>query len=892
MKSALIALCLLVAGAASAGQTPASAGLPPLIDRELFFGNPEIASATLSPDGKYIAFRKPWDGTMNIWVKKTEDPFDRATRITAETRRPIPAFFWSRDSKYILFVQDQGGDENFNVHAVDPAAAPAAAGDVPASRNLTEAKGARAVIYDVPRLNPDVIHVGLNDRDAAWHDLYEVKISTGERKLLRQNTDQIAGWIFDRAGKLRMAMRTTPSGDTDILRVTESAFERVYGCTVFETCAPIQFHPDHTRVYMITNAGEPDLIRLVLFDPATKKEELVDTDPEGRADFGGALFSNKTGELFGTIYLDDTQRVYFRNKEFQADYERVKAKLPGKQIAFGGSTDDERKWMVVASDDTEPGERHIYDRDTKTLTKQYHVFEKLPREHLAEMRPIRYKSSDGLEIPAYLTLPRGVPPRNLPAIVVPHGGPWGRDAFGYSPTAQFLANRGYAVLQPNFRASTGFGEKFLNAGNNEWGGKMQDDVTWGVKHLIAEGIADPKRVGILGGSYGGYAALAGAAFTPDLYAAGVSIVGPSNLMTLLESIPPYWEAGRKMFHMRMGDPTTPEGRKQLERQSPLFSAKNIKTPLLVIQGANDPRVKKAESDQIVVALRDRNFPVEYLVAPDEGHGFARPVNNMAMYAAIEKFLSKHLEGRFQESMTPEVRTRLSEITVDPKTVTLAKSVDASAVDAPSPAHPVLAGSSSYSAELSMAGQSMKMEATNTVTDQGDTWLVTETAKMPMGEISDKGVLDKKTLAVRSREISQGPMSIKLAFEGGKVTGSMGAGAQSKPIAADLGGPVFADGAGMNVSIASLPLKEGFTTTFRNFDVMKGKVSLKQAKVTAVEDVTVPAGTFKAWKVEITSAEGDPGQHTTWVDTASRRVVKTSATLPQMNGATAKTELVK
>ena len=254
------------------------------------------------------------------------------------------------------------------------------------------------------------------------------------------------------------------------------------------------------------------------------------------------------------------------------------------------------------------------------------------------MKPIRYKSSDGLEIPAYLTLPKGPAPKNLPLLVIPHGGPWARDTFGYNPLAQFFANRGYAVLQPNFRGSTGYGKKFLNAGNNEWGGKMQDDITWGVKHLVAQGIADPKRVAILGGSYGGYATLAGVAFTPDLYAAAVSIVGPSNLLTLLESIPPYWEAGRKMFHMRMGDPTTPEGKKQLERQSPLNSAAKIKTPLLVVQGANDPRVKKAESDQIVIALRDRKFPVEYIVAPDEGHGFARPVNNMAMYAAIEKFL--------------------------------------------------------------------------------------------------------------------------------------------------------------------------------------------------------------------------------------------------------------
>ena len=266
-----------------------------------------------------------------------------------------------------------------------------------------------------------------------------------------------------------------------------------------------------------------------------------------------------------------------------------------------------------------------------------------------------------------------------------------RHAGATTRSPQFLANRGYAVLQPNFRGSTGYGKKFLNAGNNEWGDKMQDDITWGVKHLIAQGIADPKRVGIMGGSYGGYATLAGVAFTPDLYAAAVSIVGPSNLITLLESIPPYWEAGRKIFHKRMGDPTTPEGKKQLERQSPLNSAAKIKTPLLVVQGANDPRVKQSESDQIVIALRDREFPVEYIVAPDEGHGFARPVNNMAMFAATEKFLAKHLNGRHQEDMTPEVATRLKEITVDPKIVTLTKKVDAASVTTPKPAADLKAG---------------------------------------------------------------------------------------------------------------------------------------------------------------------------------------------------------
>ncbi|MEO8520198.1 MAG: S9 family peptidase [Acidobacteriota bacterium] len=658
--------------AQTAGPT---SGLPPLIDRELFFGNPEIAGATLSPDGRSIAFRKPWNGTMNLWVKTIDEPFDRATRLTDEATRPIPAFFWSRDSRFVLFVKDQGGDENYNVYAVSPGAA-AAGHDVPKARNLTDVKGARAVIYDLPRHNPDLLYVGLNDRDAAWHDLYEVKISTGERTLLRKNTDKIAGWVMDHQGKPRLALRTTDGGDTEILRVTDSGFETVYSCTVFESCGPLQFHPDNVRVYLETNHGAPDLTRLVLFNPATKQQAVVESDPERQVDFGGAIFSEKTDRLVGTTYVGDRTRTYFRDKGFEADFKTVAGKLPGLEVEILGMSADDRQWMIGASGATEPGARYIFDRDSKALTKQYQSREQLPRRDLAEMTPIRYTSSDGLEIPAYLTLPKGVPARNLPLIVVPHGGPWARDAFGYNGMAQFFANRGFAVLMPNFRGSTGFGKKFLNAGNNQWGDKMQDDITWGVKHLVGQGTADPKRVAILGGSYGGYATLAGVAFTPDLYAAAVSIVGPSNLMTLLASIPPYWEAGRKTFHVRMGDPTTPAGRQQLARQSPLNSVAKIRTPLLVVQGANDPRVKKAESDQIVVALRDRHFPVEYIVAPDEGHGFQRPVNNMAMFAAIEKFLAAHVGTRAQESAPAEVAARLREITVDPATVTVAKPADA------------------------------------------------------------------------------------------------------------------------------------------------------------------------------------------------------------------------
>ena len=644
---------------------------PALIDREIFFGNPEYAGSQISPDGKYISFIKPLDDVRNVWVKGVDEPFEKARPLTAEKKRPIGQYFWSRDSKRVLFVKDNDGDENFNVFSVDPAAAPAAGSKVPASTNLTNATGVRTVIYAVPDSEPDFIYIGINERDKAWHDLYKVQISTGTKSLVRENKDRLTYWVFDNKDKPRMAVRSAPSGDTEVLRVDGDKFTQVYNCGVFETCTLVRFHKDDKRVYMATNKGGRDITQLVLFDPETGKEEFVEEDSNKRVDFGGAIFSELTNELIGTSYTDDKSRVVWRDKEFESDYNRLKKNLGDREIAFGSGTADEKKFIVSTYSDVDPGTVWVFDRKSKNLSTLYQVREKLDRKALSPMRPIRYKSSDGLEIPAYLTLPKGLPEKNLPLVVVPHGGPWSRDNWGYNSYAQFLSNRGYAVLSPNFRGSTGYGKKFLDAGNGQWGDKMQDDITWGVKHLVDTGIVDPKRVAIMGGSYGGYATLAGVTFTPDLYAAAVAIVAPSNLNTLLGSIPPYWEQIRTMFHKRMGDPGTAEGKAQLERQSPLNHVSKIKTPLMVVQGANDPRVKKAESDQIVIALRERNYPVQYLLAGDEGHGFARPVNNMAMFAAAEKFLAQHIGGRFQDTMTPEVAKRLGELTVDPKTVVMA-----------------------------------------------------------------------------------------------------------------------------------------------------------------------------------------------------------------------------
>ena len=890
MKLSLSLVCvLLLASIATANGDKSTA--PPLIDRDIIFGNPEIAAAQLSPDGKYISFLKPWKDTRNVYVKAVDEPFSSARLLTTETKRPVAGYFWTRDSKYILYAKDNDGDENFNVYAVDPSAKPAAGAEAPPSRDLTGLKGVRVMLYEVPKSDPDVVYIGLNDRDKAWHDLYKLKISTGEKTLMRKNTERITGWVFDLKGQLRMATRSAENGDTEMLRVDANGFTKVYSCSVFETCHPLQFQPGDQHLYMETNRGT-DLISLVLFDPQTSKTEMVESDPLGKVDFGGALFSEANDELVETWYIAARTKTYYKNKAFGDDVHWIEHKFPDQEIIVVSRTKDEQDWLVTAVSDTEPGETLLFDRKTQTLTPEFKVREKLPRADLAQMKAVTYKSSDGLEIPAYLTLPQGAEAKNLPTLIIPHGGPWGRDQWGYNPLAQFFANRGYAVLMPNFRGSTGYGRTFLDAGNLEWGRKMQDDLTWGAKFLVSQGIADPKRLGILGGSYGGYATLAGVAFTPDLYAAAVDIVGPSNLITLMDSIPPYWESIRTMFYKRMGDPNTPQGKALLVEESPLTSAEKIRTPLLVAQGANDPRVNRREAEQIVIALRDRGFPVEYILAPDEGHGFARPVNNLALFMASEKFLALHLGGKYQEGGSAEEVARLKELTVDPKTVVLAKKVDAGTIGTPKPAMDLQAGTYNYQVKIEMSGQQMNLKISTAIQDGTGSWTATDQMDTPRGATTDTATIEKGSLLLLKRSVRQGPVTIDLDFAGNKAAGKMSMNGQDKTIAVDLGGPLFADAAGADQVIACLPLAEGYSTTFRNFDVQTQKMKLLQLTVAGKEEVKVPAGTFNALRVEISSADGGSDKRTLWIAGENHKVVKVTSVLASMGGAVMTQELVQ
>ena len=900
-------LPLLLALAATA--LPVAAQLPPLVDREVFFGDPEISGAQVSPDGQYLTFRKPFatasgDEVMNVWVKGIDEPFDAARPLTAD-ERPVPGYFWSEDGRYVLYVQDKGGDENYHVWAVNPSAKADPATGVPTARDLTPLDGVRAQILATPENSPNEIVVGLNDRDASWHDIYRINLETGERDLLIENTERIAGWQTDLNGNVRLALRTTSDGSTEILRIADDLSidpDPVYTCTVEEACGPDRYHKDGRRVYMQTNKGERDLVELVLFDPATGQEELVERDPEGQVDFGGTLFSSED-ELELTYYVGDRVRLYPKTDEMKADLAFLRANLPEGELYPGSRTNDDRLMVVSVTRDVDPGSVYLFNREAQTVEKLYTSRPELPVEHMAPMQAIRYPARDGLEIPAYLTVPKGVEAKNLPAIIFPHGGPWARDTYGYDSFAQFLANRGYVVLQPNFRGSTGYGKAFLNAGNKEWGtGAMQHDLTDGVQYLIDQGIADPERVGIMGGSYGGYATLAGVTFTPDLYAVAVSIVGPSSLITLLESIPPYWEAGRVIFHERMGNPETDEGRAQLDAQSPLNFADRITTPLLVIQGANDPRVKQRESDQIVVALRDRDYPVEYLVAPDEGHGFRGEENRMAMTVSIESFLAEHLGGRAQRGAAPEIEAKLRDITVDPATVVVTDPMGAADLDdLPFDGGKVTSATMRYDITMDVQGQEVDLEnATRTVTavtHSGEPALaIVDRATLPpmMGGIAlvDSFVVSQGDFAPRYREMRQGPGTIVLTYADGEIQGEMSQGGQGMPFTSALDRPILADGAALDVGLGTLPLSEGYSASFATYNPVPGQQGLATytMTVTGTEAVTVPAGTYQTWVIALDNADSNEDR-TLYLDRETGTTVKAVATLPaQMGGGTVTTEL--
>jgi dipeptidyl aminopeptidase/acylaminoacyl peptidase len=631
VRTMALTFCLLVLITSCAPKEE----MPRLIPMEDFFRNPEKTAFSLSPDGTHLAFMQPWEKRLNVHVQKIGE--DEATRITNATERDIAGFIWANNER-IAYVQDKGGDENFKLYAVNI--------DGSDEKTLTPFEKVRVQLIDDLKNDPDHIMIAINNRDKRFFDAYRINISTGDMEMIAENPGTYTGWQTDHDGKLRIVTTTDGVNTSVLYRATEKDdFQTLITTNFKETLAPLFFTFDNQNLYVASNIGR-DKTAIFEYDINTKETtRLIYEHPE--VDVSGLLRSDKRKVITGVVYLIDKRHYHFLDEDRGKLQENLETRLPGYEVVVANMSLDETKVLVRTYSDRSLGAYYYLDRETDEFMKLADVSPWLNEEELAEMEPIQYTSRDSLTIHGYLTLPKGLKPENLPIVVNPHGGPWARDAWGFNPEVQFLANRGYGVLQMNFRTSTGYGREFWEAGFKQWGLAIQDDITDGVNWLIEKGIADPDRVGIYGGSFGGYATLAGVAFTPDLYACGVDYVGVSNLFTLIKSVPPYWEPMREMFYEMMGHP---EKDKELwEKVSPIFHADKIKVPMLVAQGANDPRVNKGESDQIVEALRERGIEVEYMVKENEGHGFRNEENRFDFYRAMEKFLSKHLGGRVEQT---------------------------------------------------------------------------------------------------------------------------------------------------------------------------------------------------------------------------------------------------
>lgn len=605
------------------------------IPLEDFFRNSERTAYQLSPDGAYISYMAPYHDRLNVFVRKVSDTDNASVRITSETERSVAGYMWA-DNERLLFMKDTAGDENYQLYGV--------------KRNGTDLRaytafpGVRTSLIDDLEEQPGFVLIGMNKRNAEVFDPYRLNIETGELTLLAENPGNIQGWMTDHNGLLRVATAIVDGVNTQVLyRDTENEpFRPVLTTNFKDVVSFMDFTPDNREVYAATNLGRDKTV-LVRMDPSTCKELELLYENE-RYDISSISYSRKRKCLLSVYCTGHKEPIrHFFDAEEEALRKRIKAHFPDERYGIADSDKAERNYLIYVGGDRTRGAYWLYDAETDKAEKVAELAPWLKKEEMNEMLPVTYTTSDGLTIEAYLTLPAGLSiedAHNLPVVVNPHGGPWARDCWGYSSEAQFLSNRGYAVFQMNFRGSTGYGRRFLEASYKQWGLKMQDDITEGVEWLIGQGIANPKRIAIYGGSYGGYAVLAGLTLTPKLYACGIDYVGVSNLFTFMKTIPPYWRPMLEMMYEQVGNPDTDA--EQLDATSPALHADKICVPLFIAQGANDPRVNKAESDQMVEALKKRGIEVEYMVKDNEGHGFHNQENRFDFYRAMEAFLAKYL----------------------------------------------------------------------------------------------------------------------------------------------------------------------------------------------------------------------------------------------------------
>ena len=615
----------------------------PIIPRKVLFGNPDKIQPSLSPDGVHLAFLAPVDGVLNIWVGPADDP-DAARPVTHDRGRGIQEYFWAYTNKHILYIQDRDGDENWRIYSLD-----ISNGRV---QELTPLTGVQARIYNISHKFPSEILIGLNNRDARLHDVYRLNIETGELTLIVENTENFFVFLSDDMYNVRFAMRFTADGGMEMLKAVNGRWELFTRISQEDslTTVPLGFDKSGKILYMFDSRGR-DTSALVALDLESGSQQVLFETP--KADVSDVLIHPTERTVQAVAFTYERKHWHVLDTALADDFEYLQTVANG-DIEVVSRTLDDRFWVVAYEVDNGPIRYYLYNRSQKQARFLFTNRKALEGIPLAKTYPVFIPARDGLTLVSYVTLPvwsdpdgDGRPSQPLPMVLLVHGGPWGRDRWGYEPVRQWLANRGYAVLNVNFRGSTGFGKKFINAGDREWGGKMHDDLVDAVQWAISEKIADPNRIAIMGGSYGGYATLVGLTFTPELFACGVDICGPSNLVTFMNSIPPYWAPMIELFKKRVGDHTTEEGRQFLLSRSPLTYVDRIRKPLLIVQGANDPRVKQSESDQIVQTMQAKNIPVTYVLFPDEGHGFVRPENRLAFFAVAEVFLAQHLGGRYE-----------------------------------------------------------------------------------------------------------------------------------------------------------------------------------------------------------------------------------------------------
>ncbi len=595
---------------------------------EDFFKNPEKTRYQISPNGEYYSYLAPYLERMNVHVQKIGT--DSVVQLTKVTDRDISGYFWSNDNR-ILYLKDNGGDENFKLYGVNI--------DGSNLLCLTDFENVRTQILDNLEDIPNEVIVGLNKRDARVFDPYRLNIETGELTILAENPGNYSGWLTDHEGKLRIATASDGVNTSVLYRETEKdTFKTILETSFKDQLNPMFFTFDNKNIYATSNLNR-DKSEVVIFD-LEKGEEIKSIFKNEEVDVSGVAFSRKRKVLTTAFYTTDKTHFHFFDEEVKKVYDRLNKELGKYEVRITGVTKEEDKYIVRTFSDKSLGAYYIYDKNTDKLDKIHDVSPWINEDDMADMKPIEYKSRDGLTIHGYLTIPKGSKGKNLPVVINPHGGPWARDFWGFNPEIQYLANKGFAVLQMNFRGSTGYGKEFWEKSFKQWGRTMQDDISDGVKWLIDEGIANKEKIAIYGGSYGGYATLAGLTFTPDLYACGVDYVGVSNMFTFYKTIPEYWKIYRDMLFEMAGDPV--KDSIMLHSVSPVFHVDKIKAPLFVAQGAKDPRVNIAESDQIVEALKKRNIDVEYMVKDDEGHGFRNENNRFDFYRAMGKFLDKHI----------------------------------------------------------------------------------------------------------------------------------------------------------------------------------------------------------------------------------------------------------